>query len=235
MSNRDRTVARPGRREPGPRHRRRRLPRAPRVDALRRARPRGLAVTSGRPSPEDRPGVRWVGCDLLAPQRASELLGARARTHLLHLAWYAEHGRVLDVAAEPRVGRGQPAPAAGVRRGGRQPRGRGRHVRRIRVGDSTDAAWKAGRHWRPRRCMAPRSTACAWLRTPTPRQEGLSLAWGRVFFTFGPGEPAGRLVPSVARALLEARRRRSPTARRSATSSRSTSWATRSRRCWTAP
>ena len=34
------------------------------------------------------------------------------------------------------------------------------------------------------------------------RQEGLSLAWGRIFFTFGPGEAAGRLVPSVARALL---------------------------------
>jgi nucleoside-diphosphate-sugar epimerase len=30
----------------------------------------------------------------------------------------------------------------------------------------------------------------------------VSFAWGRVFFCFGPHEPAGRLVPSVARALL---------------------------------
>ncbi len=34
------------------------------------------------------------------------------------------------------------------------------------------------------------------------RQEGLSLAWGRVFFSFGPGEAPGRLVAAVARGLL---------------------------------
>jgi nucleoside-diphosphate-sugar epimerase len=31
---------------------------------------------------------------------------------------------------------------------------------------------------------------------------GLSLAWGRVFFLYGPGEDERRLIPSVARALL---------------------------------
>jgi nucleoside-diphosphate-sugar epimerase len=33
----------------------------------------------------------------------------------------------------------------------------------------------------------------------------MSLAWGRIFFSFGPGEPEGRLVPSIARALLAGR------------------------------
>jgi dTDP-L-rhamnose 4-epimerase len=33
----------------------------------------------------------------------------------------------------------------------------------------------------------------------------VELAWGRIFFSFGPGEPEGRLVPSIARALLEGR------------------------------
>jgi nucleoside-diphosphate-sugar epimerase len=36
-------------------------------------------------------------------------------------------------------------------------------------------------------------------------QVGLSLAWGRVFFVFGPGEPPGRLASSVAIALAEGR------------------------------
>jgi nucleoside-diphosphate-sugar epimerase len=34
---------------------------------------------------------------------------------------------------------------------------------------------------------------------------GFELAWGRVFLLHGPGEPPGRLVPSVATAMLEAR------------------------------
>jgi nucleoside-diphosphate-sugar epimerase len=33
------------------------------------------------------------------------------------------------------------------------------------------------------------------------QQRGLRLAWGRIAFPFGPGEPAGRLVPSLVRAL----------------------------------
>jgi nucleoside-diphosphate-sugar epimerase len=32
---------------------------------------------------------------------------------------------------------------------------------------------------------------------------GFELAWGRIFFLYGPGEAATRLVPSVVRALLE--------------------------------
>jgi nucleoside-diphosphate-sugar epimerase len=34
------------------------------------------------------------------------------------------------------------------------------------------------------------------------RQLGISAAWGRIFFPYGPGEPAGRLVPSVIDSIL---------------------------------
>jgi len=37
------------------------------------------------------------------------------------------------------------------------------------------------------------------------RQCGLSFAWGRIFFVFGPNEPSSRLVPGVITAFLEAR------------------------------
>jgi nucleoside-diphosphate-sugar epimerase len=33
-------------------------------------------------------------------------------------------------------------------------------------------------------------------------QEGLSLAWGRLFLLYGPGEPTARLIPSVVLPLL---------------------------------
>jgi nucleoside-diphosphate-sugar epimerase len=36
-------------------------------------------------------------------------------------------------------------------------------------------------------------------------QLGISLAWGRIFFPFGPGEKTGRLLPDTIRALLEGR------------------------------
>jgi nucleoside-diphosphate-sugar epimerase len=36
-------------------------------------------------------------------------------------------------------------------------------------------------------------------------QAGFALAWGRIFFLYGPDEPAGRLVPSVAHGLLAGR------------------------------
>ena len=37
---------------------------------------------------------------------------------------------------------------------------------------------------------------------PYAEQAGFELAWGRIFFVYGPGEPEGRLVPSVGRTLL---------------------------------
>jgi len=160
-----------------------------------------VAVTRGAPEDEQRPGVRWVQSDLLDPTGAPSLIAAARATHLLHLAWYAEHGAFwtsrenLDwVGASLRLLRAF-ADADGHRA--------------VVAGTCAEYAWGLGG-----RCvegatpMAPATVYGAAkhglgvIARAYARQEGLSLAWGRVFFCFGPREAAGRLVPSVARALL---------------------------------
>jgi nucleoside-diphosphate-sugar epimerase len=171
------------------------------VDALLARGHAVVAVTSRDAGPESRPGVRWIRSDLLEPGAARELMDAAPCAQLLHLAWYAEHGafwtspRNLEwVEASLRLLR------AFAEAGGR---------RAVVAGTCAEYAWGL-----PGRCVEGRTptepamlygAAKDGLRVVAgayARQEGLSLGWGRVFFTFGPGEPAGRLVPSVARALL---------------------------------
>ena len=49
-----------------------------------------MPTTSAAPSRD--PGVHLVSCDLLAPGAAERLVAETQPTHLLHLAWYTEHG-----------------------------------------------------------------------------------------------------------------------------------------------
>jgi len=151
------------------------------------------------------PRVAFHSVDLLTnPARLEELL-ERTRPHaLLHLAWYAEPGRFWTspenlrwVAAS--LGLLQAFAAAG-----------GKRV--VMAGSCAEYDWS---HELAREQATPRSpqTLYGVCKNATfevahtfASQEGLSLAWGRVFFLYGPGEPVGRLVPSVALSLLAGER-----------------------------
>ena len=171
------------------------------VDALVARGHEVVAVTSRDARQESRPGVRWVHADLLEPGAARELMGAAPCAQLLHLAWYAEHGAFWT---SPRnlewVGASLELLRAFAEAGG---------TRAVVAGTCAEYAW--GLEGRCIEGATPTAPATLYgaakdgLRVVAEayaRQQGLSLAWGRVFFTFGPEEPAGRLVPSVARALL---------------------------------
>ena len=156
---------------------------------------------SSRPTPSAAPpGVRWHELDLLSAdsEKAVTALGA---SHLLHLAWTTEPGRFwtssqnLDwLKASLRLTR------AFVRGGGR---------RMVIAGTCAEYAWEDQTHCRERDTpIRPASlygttkhalhiTAAAYA-----RQAGLSMAWGRIFFVFGPNEQRGRLASSVVEALL---------------------------------
>jgi nucleoside-diphosphate-sugar epimerase len=160
-----------------------------------------LAVSSRAPQYEPRPSVRWLQCDLLRPQTAEELVRGSGATHLIHLAWYAEHGSFWTsiqnlewVSASLRLLR------AFAQAGGR---------RATVAGTCAEYAWGLDGPCVERETpLAPATLYGAAkhglnvVAEAYARQEGLSLAWGRVFFCFGPGEAPGRLLPSVARALL---------------------------------
>ena len=149
-------------------------------------------------------GVTTHACDLF-DDRATAALVERVRpSHLLHFAWYAVPGRFwtapenLDwVAASLRLVRA----FAGV--GGR---------RVVVAGSCAEYDWSYATLSEIATPLAPRTlygTAKDALRRCLERAApdlGLSWAWGRIFFVYGPHEPAGRLISSVLGDLLAGRR-----------------------------
>lgn len=143
------------------------------------------------------PGAaQMLPCDLLDPaaMRAT-LLRAGEASHLLHLAWHdAPQGRWhapdnLDwVAASLSLAR------AFAESGGR----------RILFGGScAEYDWFAGPMLDEDAPLAPASlygaakAATGDLLEAGARAMGLSVTRARIFFVYGPGEPAGRLVPDL--------------------------------------
>jgi nucleoside-diphosphate-sugar epimerase len=163
----------------------------------------GLEVhgVSSRPAPADAPeDVRWHRLDLLA-HGAEEAVACVGATHLLHLAWTTEPGRFwtspqnLDwLASSLRLTR------AFARGGGR---------RMVMSGTCAEYAWAPDTHCveretpiEPATLYATAKNALRATASEFAAQEGISMAWGRIFFVFGPHEQRGRLASSVAERLL---------------------------------
>ncbi|HST34325.1 MAG TPA: NAD(P)-dependent oxidoreductase [Solirubrobacteraceae bacterium] len=153
-------------------------------------------------------GVVWHETDLLDERASGQAVAEIAAERLLHLAWYTEHGRFwnapenLDwVAVSVRLLR------AFAEAGGR---------RAVIAGTCAEYDWGhsaepcreldgAHRHATPQRPGTLYGTckhATRLVAEAFAREAGLSVAWGRVFLLYGPGEDERRLVPDVARKLL---------------------------------
>ena len=112
-------------------------------------------------------------------------------------------GPLLDRAGERPLGRGVAGAAARLRRRGR-PAG-GASPARPPSTTGTRLGERCHEQRTPLRPATLYGAAKHALHTVAARyaeQAGFELAWGRIFFVYGPGEPDGRLVPSVGRALL---------------------------------
>lgn len=144
----------------------------------------------------DTPGVTWHEGDLLA---GCEIVAEVEPEILIHLAWYAEHGKFWS---SPENVRWVEASLALLRAfaaaGGR---------RAVMAGTCAEYQWSRA-VYREDAPTEPSTLygACkhglhvvarAWA-----QRAGLALAWGRLFFIYGPGEAPGRFVPAVATALL---------------------------------
>ncbi len=152
-----------------------------------------------RPADGD-PRVTWHAADLL--EGDPDVVGEIEPELLLHLAWYAEHGRFWSspqnlnwVEASLRLLRA----FAGA--GGR---------RAVLAGTCAEYDWSTGvdaydEASAPVRPVTLYGAAKHGLHTVAAAyaaQAGFELAWGRIFFLYGPGEAPERLVPAVARSLL---------------------------------
>ena len=144
--------------------------------------------------------VRWCRADLIGSNAAAEALAEFRPSHLLHLAWYIAPGRwafATDnfawVDASMRLLR------AFADAGGR---------RVVTAGSCLEYDWSHGYCSEDRTPSHPHTTygvckhALQLLTTEFAARNGLSSAWARVFFLYGPHEHPDRLVSSVIRSLL---------------------------------
>jgi nucleoside-diphosphate-sugar epimerase len=149
------------------------------------------------------PGVRWYRADLLGRNAGAALVKAVRPTHLLHLAWYTTPEKYW---ASPENRRWVEASLSMLRAfaaaGGR---------RAVLAGTCAEYEATDGRcserntPLRPNSLYGACKNALQEMAAAQARDMGYSTAWARIFFPYGPGEPAVRLVPSVTRNLLAAK------------------------------
>ena len=158
---------------------------------------RGFAVHAlGRRPPAAE--IDFHPVDLLDAAAMRRVVGTVRASHLLHLAWYAEPGLYWRSAANL----DWVAASLALVRAFREAGG----GRAVVAGTCAEYAWGPERLREDTPC-AP-ATLYGAAKDGTRRvldayagETGLSLAWGRLFFLYGPGEKPGRLVGDAFRAL----------------------------------
>jgi nucleoside-diphosphate-sugar epimerase len=149
----------------------------------------------------DTPRLQWHAADLFDARGVAALVAEVEPTHLLHLAWYTEHGKFWTAVENLSwVGASLALFEAFAASGGRRVVAAGTCVEYAPQGDAPCS--ELSTPLKPATVYGACKHATQVVLEAFARQAGVSAAWGRLFFPYGPGEPPGRLVPSVARALL---------------------------------
>ena len=156
---------------------------------------------SSKPSTSDAlAGVHWHQVDLLNSDVVFGLLAEIRPTHLLHLAWYAVPGEYWTSTENFRwVHASLDLFQAFASCGGH---------RAVVAGSCAEYDWRYGYCSEGVTPLAPTTVygACKQslgvMLDAMARQTGVSSAWGRLFFLYGPHEYPQRFVASVIRSLL---------------------------------
>jgi nucleoside-diphosphate-sugar epimerase len=148
-------------------------------------------------------GVRVLTLDLFDDAARQEAFAEISPEWLLHLAWYAEHGKFWE--AKENVA----WLSLSIRMLGEFAQNGGQRVvvsgtcAEYRLND--EPCREASTPLEPRSLYGIcKATLFKFLEAGAARL-GLSYAWGRIFLLYGSSESEGRLIPATARALLEGR------------------------------
>ena len=140
-------------------------------------------------------GVTWHRADALDTAAASAAIERLRPDVLLHLAWFVTPPDYVRSPANLRWTAATLALAdAFVRAGGK---------RFVGTGTCFEYSWEEGECVEGRTPIRPSTVyggckAAVWSALePFARDAGISAAWARLFYLFGPHEPATRLVPSL--------------------------------------
>jgi nucleoside-diphosphate-sugar epimerase len=140
-------------------------------------------------------GVHWYCTDLLESKDTARLMAEVRPTHLLHFAWYAEHGKFWR---SPENFRWLEASISLLRHfhlaGGQ---------RVVMAGTCAEYDWNYGYCTESVTPCKPATTygicknALREILATYSEEEKISSAWGRIFLPYGPGEDSCRLLPSL--------------------------------------
>lgn len=171
------------------------------IDPLRR---RGFEViTASRRVATAMPGNTMAAMDFTDPAAVREFLGLRRPTHLLHLAWELAPGSGLMADGNARLAAASlDLLSAFAEAGGRRFVGAGTCFEYdVGMGvcreDTTPIA--------PATAYGAAKAEVGKAVIGAAVAGGLETAWARIFYVYGPHEHPARLVPSVARAVLQGR------------------------------
>lgn len=144
--------------------------------------------------------IRWHTHDFLKPAATSRLLADIQPTHLLHLAWYTTPKAYWTAPENMQwVSTSLDLLRAFAEHGG---------TRSVMAGSCAEYEWTHELYSERDTPCRPASLygACKHgldvIASRFAAQVGLSYAWARIFFLYGPNEHPARLVASVARPLL---------------------------------
>ena len=159
-------------------------------------------AVSSRPATAMTPGVAHHVCDLFDAAATARLVSELRPTHLLHFAWFAEHGSFWTSEENLRWIEASLALARAFRKHGGS--------RLVATGTCAEYDWTVSDLAEsspavPATLYGASKHALQIALSAWGKQFGVSVAWGRVFFMYGPHEQPGRLVASVIRAALERR------------------------------
>ena len=158
------------------------------------------AVSRRRPIELMPSNVTWHGTDLLAPGSVTELIGRVRPDRVLHLAWYAEPGKFWEARENLEWVRASlELLRAFAEQGGK---------RIVGAGSCAEYECDAGECVENSTPLVP-NTLYGTSKHAVERilhgfapHAGLSHAWGRIFFLYGPQEHPSRLVAYAVRSLL---------------------------------
>jgi len=148
-------------------------------------------------------GVRVLTLDLFDDAARQSAFAELSPEWLLHLAWYAEHGKFWE--AQENIA----WLSLSIRMLGEFAQNGGQRV--VVSGTCAEYRWNGEPCLEALTPLQPRSlygickaSLFRFLESAAPRLR-LSYAWGRIFLLYGSGESEGRLIAATARALLEGR------------------------------
>lgn len=153
------------------------------------------------PPPSGLPDVRWHQVDLLDISQTRHWVESIAPSHLLHFAWYTAPGKYWSAPENLQWVQATLELLQDFVRAGGQ--------RVVMAGTCAEYDWDYGYCSESVTPLVPKTLygtskhALRQLVEAFAHEVGVSVAWGRIFFLYGPCEGPGRLVASVIRALLK--------------------------------